>query len=488
MRWSIRNQILVPVAATMVVAVVTIAVSSAYLAAERSEAQRKAHLAQVVETLHSTRFPITGQILVKMKGLSGAEIIAVDRRGQFEAASFLSPDGLQQFVDQVDLAEGSAVGQAETPMSFRGSDWWVSAVDRDPASGRSLIVLFPDEARRDIFWSSARPPLIIGGVTLVFMLLVSVWLASRFSRRLSVVRGLFSQLESGTFPQARLPSVHDELRDLIESANHLSKRLEQLQNDMQRTDRLRLLAQLSSGLAHQLRNSLTGAKLAIQIHQRRHGRSADESLDRALRELSWTEQQVQRLLAVGGRDRRDATTGSLKDVLDDVSVFIQQQCEHSGVGWNSQVSIDSTLVVTDAVGLRMALLNLLLNASEAAGAGGDIGLLAEQIEGAVGDPQLERRVRIEVSDSGPGPSAEVRDRLFEPFVSSKEGGIGVGLMSARTVIQEMDGTLRWERRDERTVFEIVIPPLTGVNSASSSGPTDSGSSAETEAAAAGDIA
>jgi signal transduction histidine kinase len=68
-------------------------------------------------------------------------------------------------------------------------------------------------------------------------------------------------------------------------------------------------------------------------------------------------------------------------------------------------------------------------------------------------------VRLVVGDSGPGPSAAIQPRLFEPFETDKPGGTGLGLIVARQIADDHGGTIRWERRDELTWFIVTLPAL-----------------------------
>ena len=92
----------------------------------------------------------------------------------------------------------------------------------------------------------------------------------------------------------------DEVADLALSVNRMCSQLKEMQQTIHRSERSRLLAQLGAGLAHQLRNSLTGAKLSVQLHAKRHpDAAADQTLSVALRQLALTEEQVRGLLSIG---------------------------------------------------------------------------------------------------------------------------------------------------------------------------------------------
>ena len=99
--------------------------------------------------------------------------------------------------------------------------------------------------------------------------------------------------------------------------------------------------------------------------------------------------------------------------------------------------------MADQAGLRAAVLNLTMNAIEAAGPGGEVGLGASTDSG---------EVTIEVSDTGPGPPPELAENLLEPFVTSKPEGVGLGLALAQRVAVEHGGRLSWQRKATEPAF------------------------------------
>jgi anti-sigma regulatory factor (Ser/Thr protein kinase) len=105
-------------------------------------------------------------------------------------------------------------------------------------------------------------------------------------------------------------------------------------------------------------------------------------------------------------------------------------------------------VVGDAHALQAAVLNLALNAVEAAGRGGVV---------EVRQADEGHWVRLEVADSGPGPTPEVAAHLGQPFVTTKPEGVGLGLLLVRQVAEEHGGTLEWRRNEGRTVFTLKLP-------------------------------
>lgn len=451
MRWPIRLQIFVPFAALLAIAIATGAVTSAVLSARRTGAAEIEQLTRVVQALDAANFPYTTSVLDRMRGLSGAEFVAVDGAGRVTASTVGVGGGLPEFGDPPALARAAASFSKFPSVAIEGRRYFVAAVDT-PQSGtpRRLYVLFPQAAWEQRRWEAAWPPLAIGGVTLLLMLLVSGWLADRFGRRIAVIRDLFTELEAGRHPRLTPPAPRDELATLIESANELSARLEELQGEIARTERLRILAQLAGGFAHQVRNAVTGARLAVQLHQRRCDPAGEEeSLAVALAQLRLTEQQVQGLLSLSREKSQPPRSGDLSAVLREVVQLVGPHVEHRHVQFVFHEDLCVPYSLRNRDSMLGALLNLVLNALEAAGIGGEVELSCRD-EGRSG-------VRIVVADNGAGPPEALQPRLGEPFVTGKPEGVGLGLALAHQAAQEQGGELAWFRAEGRTQFVLTLP-------------------------------
>ncbi len=457
MRWPIRLQIFLPFAALLAIAVATGAVTSAMLSARRTGAAEIAQLTRVVQALDAANFPYTASVLDRMRGLSGAEFVVVDAAGRVVASTLPAGAALPEFGDPPALV-GSTLSLSGFPsVEIEGRRYFVAAVDASQSGmPRQLYVLFPQAAWEQRRWEAAWPPLAIGGVTLLLMLFVSGWLADRFGRRIAAVRDLFSALEAGRHPRLTPPALRDELATLIESANELSSRLEELQGEIARTERLRVLAQLAGGFAHQLRNAVTGARLAVQLHQRRCGAAReDDSLAVALAQLRLTEQQVQGLLSLSRNPSQTPRSGDLSAVLREVVQLVGPNVEHRRIRFVFREELSSPYPLTNRDSMLGALLNLVLNALEAAGIGGEVELSCRD-EGSGG-------VKIVVADNGAGPPAALQSRLGEPFVTGKPEGVGLGLALAQQAAQEQGGELSWFRAEGRTHFVVALPANTGAD-------------------------
>jgi signal transduction histidine kinase len=446
MRWPLRYQILVPFAAVIVALLVTVSLLNAYLAAQQSFRQTVHRLRDVAHTLADARFPLTDAVLRQAHGLSGAEFILTDGQNVL-AASLSSPEALPQVVstsqwEKLELDHATVVS---------GERYFHAALNLAPqgvsARGAVLHLLYPERSWRDARWQAAYPPLLVGALALVPVALLAGAIAGRLSRPIVELRWQVGRIAHGDFQPLPLPRHNDELRDLTRSVNALAGQLDEMQRVVKRSERLTLLGQLSGGLAHHLRNDVTGARIAVQLHQR-HCRQVDqESLAVALRQLTLTEQHLQRFLAAGRPQPPCRTACDLHSLIDELMQLVGPACRHRRVELRVEAAEAALSLSADEEQLRHLLLNLVLNAIEAVPPGGKVRIVSRL---------LADEVSIAIHDTGPGPPAAVADRLFEPFSTGKPEGIGLGLTVARQIAEAHGGSLQFSAIGG-TCFTVTLP-------------------------------
>lgn len=446
MRWPLRYQILVPFAGTMLAVVAVVSSLDAALSARRSQQQIEGQLDEVARTLAAANFPLTDAVLKQTRGLAGAEFVLTDRHGQPLAVSRsdLAPQSLAEF---------PAAGEVrlDQPVALTDGTYLHAAVNLAPhglaTDPRVLHILYPKDDLRLARWQAAYPSLVVGSLALVVVAGLATAIARRMSRPILELRQQLGRLVRGDFQPLAVPSRNDELSDLVRSANSLGEQLDEMQRVIKRSERLALLGQLSGGLAHQLRNSVTGARIAVQLHQRHCAGQDAESLEVALRQLTITESHLQRFLSVGRPSAPRQIACDLRQLIAEVAALVTPACKHQRVTLELANDDGDVSLLADAEQLRQMLMNLVLNAIEAAAPGGWVRIELEE------SPAL---VRLRVLDSGAGPSAAVAERLFEPFVTGKPEGIGLGLPVVRQIVAAHDGKVRL-LAGTPTCFEVTLP-------------------------------
>jgi signal transduction histidine kinase len=470
MRLSIRYQLLVPLL-TLLLGVVGMSVWTALASAARVRAQIETQIHDIADTVNAVTFPRNRQTLRLMKGLSGAEFVLGDNRGRpLEDSQGEPMTTLKALPGQLPPPTEDWESLPQSPrVQIGGETYFCRGVPLGRAQQPAILyVLYPEALWRDALWQAIRPSLIFGVLTGLASVVLTVVVALRLTRRIQDLERRTRLIAGGDFSPMPLPRRHDELRDLSKSVNEMAQRLAQFQETVKNTERLRLLGQVGGGLAHQLRNGVTGARLAVQLHARECNGQADaETLQVALRQLDLVELHLKRFLDLGRTSDLPRQPCSLNAVLTETVTLLRPQCRHAHIDlrWQPLEGGSEPTVVGDASQLSHLFLNVLSNAVEAAGPRGQVEV---RLQIAQGTPEArglasglggteEQSAIIEISDSGAGPAPEVAERLFEPFVTGKRDGVGLGLAVARQVAQAHGGTIGWRREPGRTCFVIGLP-------------------------------
>ncbi|MDX2037422.1 MAG: HAMP domain-containing sensor histidine kinase [Isosphaeraceae bacterium] len=449
MRWTLQRRILLPLVLIHGAVICAITAITVQRATERSERGIVERLREVVETLQVARFPWTDAVLIRMRGLSGAEFVVYDGVGEISATSLLPRESapsipthvaIAQRLDHLDDAPIVRVGQ---------TDHHALLVEAAGVARRSrVLVLYPLNRSRDERLEAATPSLILGGSSLILMTVAGSWIAHGLRSRISEAARKVAEVEAGRFEPVRVGPERDEISDLLRSIDSMCAQLRSMSRTIRETERARLLSQFAAGLAHQMRNAIAGARMSLQLHERRCASAREEeSLRTANRQLVIAEEQLQGILSLGRVEDRPAREVEVSSLLTEIGELLGASCEHARVRLEIDPPADPMRCEVRESGLRSALLNLALNAIDAAGPGGRVRISARP---------LESGAEFVVSDTGPGPAPEIASTLFEPFVSGKPEGVGVGLALADQVAKDHAGSIGWSRESGETRFVLTI--------------------------------
>lgn len=447
---------MLPLVAVAIVSLAAVGAINAWLAERQTSGRIEQQLRGVVAVLSRSNFPLSDSVLRQMRSLSSAEFVLTNEAGELLASSFdAAPIDLPRaaptrVTNDMKLGPPLTINRQRY---FHATARLPARAMKEPA--RLLHVLFPVEEYRRTWREAFVPPLVVGIVTIAMVALVARLIGGRLTRATAQLETDVLRIAKGNFAPAQLPATDDEIRDLSLAVNRTAGMLADYEQQVRRTEQMRTVALLGAGLAHEMRNAATGCRMALDLHAEKCTAENDaESLFVAKRQLRLMESQLQRFLRAGKPlDDSEKRGVSLPALVDDLLSLVRPSARHARVKLAWTPPDHDILVLADQEALGQVVLNLLINAVEAVQQNGDG--VPRAIE--VSLRNIDDAAEFVVRDTGPGPKDSLKSALFDPFVTSKAEGVGLGLAVAREVVEAHHGSIDWSRRDEMTIFRVVIP-------------------------------
>ncbi|OKO81392.1 hypothetical protein AC628_07130 [Bradyrhizobium sp. NAS96.2] len=408
---------------------------------------------------------LTGVVQIALRDLNGVEG-GIWQRGEGSLAyAFPTYEGTGQ---KTDLPE------AELPSIREAAD--TAALDGAPfdrrREGRAQTLLLhacplPGPVPGLSAWTMARVPTTGGqayiqamaglSVLLLVVLGSAAWLGRLllgWSRRLQRVEAALTS-SNDELPKLDLTGQRD-LDRIVEAINRAGIRLaearrtsEALVRQVAEANRLATLGRVVAGVAHEIRNPIAAMRLKAE-----NAVAAGPDLARKDNALRVIVEQIGRLETLlrnllSSVQRAPLVALPVKDVAafltERIELFREQAAEQ---GLELEVCGGGAEARFDPARIAQAIDNLILNAIQNTPAGGRVTLSAERI----GD-----RMALSVADTGRGVPEEVRAHLFEPFVTGRSEGTGLGLAVVREIAEAHGGTVRAVHRSDGTVFVLELP-------------------------------
>jgi two-component system, NtrC family, sensor histidine kinase HydH len=308
---------------------------------------------------------------------------------------------------------------------------------------------------------AGRLLLLIGLIGPLAGLIVGYTTARNLSRRVARlfvrVQAAQSQLdqEVGAVTLERpdsLANLDQQLGHVVDRVGQICRRLQEQDRELLRSEQLAAVGNLAAGIAHEIRNPLTGIKMMVEAAIRPVSPSSLSDTDLALirDEIARLERTVQGLLDYAKPAILKRQPHDCRQILDRAVKIVSAQAERSGVSIEYKESADPLVVCLDPDQFISLMTNLLLNALDASLSGGRITLAA--------DRTATDTIIVSVSDSGPGLSPEISATLFTPFATTKRAGTGLGLVVAKRIASDHGATLVAENRPAGgACFTVTIP-------------------------------
>lgn len=305
--------------------------------------------------------------------------------------------------------------------------------------------------------------------TIAFLSLSIAYIMFRMVRSpLNRIIENMAKVEGGDLSVRMTHGARDEVGRLTNSFNSMIERLDCTKkeldlyhfNQMERADRLASIGEMAAGIAHEVKNPLTGIASAITIINDDFPASdpRKEILGEVLEQVKRLDKTVNDLLFFGKPTQPEPSCTDLNAALRKTLLFASQHRGSKGGGIEKILELQDNLppVYVDPKQIQQVFLNLILNAIQAMNNGGVLTIKTVLVE-----QESARWVRTTIADTGQGIPTQILGKIFTPFFTTKAQGTGLGLAICHKLVTQQGGTINVESEDGKgTVFYIDLPATT----------------------------
>ena len=301
---------------------------------------------------------------------------------------------------------------------------------------------------------------VMGVVAVLAGLMVTAWVTVSL-RPLERLRSASRRIAAGDYASRIEERGPTEVADLAREFNAMGRAVEERERELVRSERLAAVGKMAAMITHEVRNPLSSIGLNAELLEDELGQlpgpAGDEarSMCRAItREVDRLTAITEEYLSLARLPKPRLAPTSMVALVDDLARFVREDLASRQVALVVEHGDGVPMAMMDEAQIRQALINLVRNAADAVTAQGR-GQVWLRTRGGVGT------VTVEVVDDGPGIAAELRERLFDPFVSTKDGGTGLGLALTHQIVKDHGGAIHVDSAPGRgSTFALELPAAT----------------------------
>lgn len=399
--------------------------------------------------------PLDDEEVIGLKGLLRTDLIIASSPTGVITATTLDSSLARTILSRASALDGDTLSRE---LAIDGARYLVVRAMLSDAGSVTFVRSLAQELA--VLPDLRRTALLASMVAVVLALLLGAWLARRITRPVRQLAAAADALGAGSFdailPDSRISEVATvaerfaemreslrlrlvQLRESNEALQERSARLQALQADLMQRERLAAAGRLVAQLAHEIRNPVASLRNCLEVVRRRVANDPEgvEFADLAINELLRMHELAEQMLDVS-RPRPGGVASCVplamaRDVVRLVTAGVPAHTFAVSLTGDARVR---AAIAGDA--LKQVLLNLLQNAREAAG---ERPARASRV--AITVAREEGGVTITVDDNGPGVAADKRQRVFDPFFSTKSNlqGVGLGLFVAEGLVRSAGGRI-----------------------------------------------
>jgi len=366
--------------------------------------------------------------------------------------------------------------------AFVVNDWYLAAYKPiQDLEGKTIGMLYVgilERPFRDSLWHTLWIFLGIAFVGVALVTWVAIAIAERWSKPIREMARAARGIADGDYSQkvnipsrdefgylaecfnrmtAELDRANREIEEWGQSLEHkVAERTEQIkamQAHLFQTEKLASIGKLAAGVAHEINNPLTGilTNSSLMLEDLPGDDPRREDVQTIVNETLRCRKIVKGLLDFGRQTKPLKQSLNLNQVVERVLSLIENQASFRNIKITKALDPELLPVMADQDQIQQVFLNIVLNASEAMPQGGEIAIASRNVPG-------ESKVEVSFKDTGTGIPEDIKDKIFEPFITTKSTGTGLGLSIAYGIVERHHGTLRVESSPGKGTTIIITLP------------------------------
>jgi two-component system NtrC family sensor kinase len=238
-----------------------------------------------------------------------------------------------------------------------------------------------------------------------------------------------------------------------------------LDESLMQSSKMAALGKMAAGVAHEVNNPLAVIKEKAgwihdlldeeDVRKSENFQEFKDAVDKIEIHVERAKKVVHRLLGFARRMEPLRESVDVNAVIEQTLSFLENEAKYRNISITSQMQQNLPRILSDTSQLQQVFLNILNNAIDAIGKGGDISITTQA-------DLRKKEIRVSIHDSGPGIPKEIEKKIFDPFFTTKNvgKGTGLGLAISYSIIEKLGGTLRLENENGKGASFIITLPLT----------------------------
>lgn len=299
--------------------------------------------------------------------------------------------------------------------------------------------------------------LIATGIVFAVGIVVSIFLSTKYTRPVRKLAEAARKIASGDLNETMEVKGKDEIGELNRSFNEMVKGLKEMkemEERLRQAEHLSKIGQLASGIAHEIRNPLNFINLSIDHLSDKYAKP--DSREEVAKLFSSIKGEIQRLnrmvnnfLNYGKPLKLKITRVSLTDVLHEVIAIAEEKLIEQGIKVEAKFEKDIPEINIDCEQIKICFMNLLINSIQAMPDGGSL-----TIETSVNNGTAS----VIIKDTGLGISHENLSKIYEPYFTTKDSGIGLGLAITKRILEEHKGAIEIDSEPDKGTTAVIKLP------------------------------